>query len=480
MKSNLIVIDLLILFIRNAAPKKENVCPPLLDLAFIFDTSGSIEEIYNEHIQWTVKLIDALPVHKNAVRLLCIQYADYPLTEFSLNTYTNKDEMIKHLREMPFQSGVTRTGYALKKANDEMFDNDRGARRNASKIITLFTDGLSIDDPIKPSEYLRLKKGVKIYVVSVNAEGFVPEMQRIAGNEANVYGPNDSAKLKKRLLNDIEESRTCNDDIRSQSLLPTSAPVPSTNDDKVMHVQRLSSPRDTHHFKYMTTLEAKNQTKPLTSTMASSTFVGPSAYSTLKKRTPPLSFTSKMFQSNAILPKCPLDILFIVDSSGSVGEIYEKQKEFLSDILICIKPQKQAHRVALIQFAGAKLQKTEWTFDSYQENSQLIEAFHGVRHLTGTTFIGAALELAVQLLEKRRQEVQTLVVLISDGLHDAIHPAEVIKSMKNVEFYVVSLSRHSNVNYLRQMVNDEKKMSMDIDAKLIRNHLKSRLHCEIR
>ncbi|KAK6029222.1 hypothetical protein OSTOST_04670 [Ostertagia ostertagi] len=117
---------------------------------------------------------------------------------------------------MSFQSGVTRTGYALRRAEDELFNgrqrgevveslllaeesvetlsepfaalNSSILRRNASKIVALFTDGLSIDDPLKPSEHLRLQRGVKIYVVSVSADGFGPEMQRIAGESANVYG----------------------------------------------------------------------------------------------------------------------------------------------------------------------------------------------------------------------------------------------------------------------------------------------------
>ncbi|VDM80697.1 unnamed protein product, partial [Strongylus vulgaris] len=153
-------------------------CPPLLDLAFVLDASGSIEEIYNEQIRWTASLSDSLPIHRDAVRLTTIQYAGYPLTEFSLNTYIDKGDVVRHLQGMSFQSGVTRTGYALRRAENELFSEERGARGNASKIIVLFTDGLSIDDPLKPSEQMRHKKGVKIYVVSVNADGFIPEMQR--------------------------------------------------------------------------------------------------------------------------------------------------------------------------------------------------------------------------------------------------------------------------------------------------------------
>ncbi|XGW33521.1 hypothetical protein V3C99_017717 [Haemonchus contortus] len=200
------------LFQLSLAQQDDETCPPVLDIAFVLDTSGSIEEIYNEQVRWTVSLTDALPIAQGAVRLSTIQYAGYPLTEFSLDTYNDKGEVERHLREMSFQSGVTRTGYALRRAEDELFNEDRGARRNASKIVALFTDGLSIDDPLKPSEHLRLLRGVKIYVVSVSADGFVPEMQRIAGESANVYGPEDLQLLKERFLKDVEEARVCESD----------------------------------------------------------------------------------------------------------------------------------------------------------------------------------------------------------------------------------------------------------------------------
>ena len=61
-------------------------------------------------------------------------------------------------------------------------------RNDAAKVIVLFTDGLSIDDPLKPAQQLRDAKGVKIYVVSVGADGFEQEMNKIAGTKGHVFG----------------------------------------------------------------------------------------------------------------------------------------------------------------------------------------------------------------------------------------------------------------------------------------------------
>ncbi|EYC00482.1 hypothetical protein Y032_0115g496 [Ancylostoma ceylanicum] len=626
------------------------ICPPLLDIAFVLDASGSIEEIYSEQVRWTASLSDVLPIHQDAVRLAMIQYAGYPLTEFTLNSYSDRDEVVRHLQDMNFQSGVTRTGYALKSAEDELFSEDRGARHNASKIIALFTDGLSIDDPLKPSEQLRHRKGVKIYVVSVSADGFIPEMQRIAGANSNVFGPDDLPLFKERLLKDVEDARVCesemigtpltnavtesnffqstdladfpaiemstetlttkekpsftsseenstplhDNEVRGRTALHSAeaATTPMSPDDifervlesrtsvpvaktqrRIKKIRRVlrrklkrgpglkrvdsSGPvlankvrkiiRKTKLRKIISRTSSGSVLPPVTSSTTSTAFpqllrpeqlqplketfrkntrhrldsspivfTDPPAAPTLPPttattapevsrtfavtepprpttttaasttlfvsvRAPVRAFASKTFERNAVIPlsKCPLDILFVVDSSGSVGDIYVKQKEFLSELLLSIQPENQSHRVALIQFAGAKLQKTEWLFDSFQESTQLIKAFNGVRHFTGTTYIGAALELAQQLLEKRRPDVKTVVVLLSDGFSqdDATRPADAIRAMKNVEFYAVSLSRLSNRNYLHQLVKDERRMAMDKDAGYMHNHLKSIFHC---
>jgi uncharacterized protein with von Willebrand factor type A (vWA) domain len=112
---------------------------------------------------------------------------------------------------------------------------------------------------------------------------------------------------------------------------------------------------------------------------------------------------------------CPHDLLFLVDSSGSVQKSYEIQKAYLNDILSRIQVGNETHRVALLQFAGYRIQKTEWTYNSYADSPTLMRAVGQVRYLTGTTFIGAALNSARQILEQRRKGIPSLVILLSDG-----------------------------------------------------------------
>ena len=144
--------------------------------------------------------------------------------------------------------------------------------------------------------------------------------------------------------------------------------------------------------------------------------------------------------------KCPMDLLLLVDSSGSVQNIYDQQKEFLKQILQETNLQEEVHRVSLLQFAGSAIQKTEWSFDAFSRNSDLMKALERVRLITGTTYIGAALENSLQLLENRRRNVPTIVILVSDGFSqdDATQPAEQIRKLDNLEFYSLSIAELTN------------------------------------
>uniref|UniRef100_A0A915PZ21 Actin-interacting protein 1 n=1 Tax=Setaria digitata TaxID=48799 RepID=A0A915PZ21_9BILA len=572
-----------------------------VDLLFLLDTSGSLEQIYTQHINWTTQLAETLLTNEDQVHIAVIQYAETPTVEFSLGTYRDKIDIINHIMTINFQSGGTRTGKALLAAKAVLLNEEKGARKNASKIIVLFTDGLSTDDPIKHAQQLREIEKVKIYIVYVGSDGFESEMDRIAGGKSNIFGPEEFSRLQKTLMVEVEHAQSCGSQkdweiptatikamtkmtawTESSSKVTTSAKLHITTRTRTSAVShptsRKSLTNDTplkHNKKTFAKTAAVSQDQgvkfsedeenkinaksideiPLstvnddvqvteaTTVLQESTFskdlvknsegsksdltsgkftkklqkghsrtglITPltnhsvaesrgisrppndlssnkttlvSRYPTVQRLSSPVPKKSGKTKATGGIEKsqgqCPREILFIVDSSGSVQRIYDQQKEYLLSLLNELQISEGDQRVALIQFAGSSHQRVEWTFDTYKDAKDVAEALAQVRHFTGTTYIGRALENSIDVLETRRQGIPTTVILVSDGFSqdDASKPAEEIRRMPNVDFYAVSMSELSNFDYLVKLTEDPSKVYVGARSEDLKQDLLSLIHC---
>ncbi|EGT59206.1 hypothetical protein CAEBREN_28871 [Caenorhabditis brenneri] len=196
-------------FVITVDTQKDGICPPVLDIIILFDTSGGNDTVFEQQKNWTIKIVRDLPVHEDAVRVGLVQYSDDAKTEFNLSRYSERNDIIAHLENLTFMPGEdTKTGIALDKADEEIFNYTGGARLKATRLIIVFTDGLSMDKPTRAAKTLR-RKGVKIYTISVNSIGFVPEMLGIVGDADNVFGPTDEDRIEERLLSEVEHARSC-------------------------------------------------------------------------------------------------------------------------------------------------------------------------------------------------------------------------------------------------------------------------------
>ncbi|MCP9266343.1 hypothetical protein DINM_021875 [Dirofilaria immitis] len=557
-----------------------------VDLLFLMDASGSLEQIYTQHINWTTQLIETLLLtDKDQVHVAVIQYAETPIIEFSLNTYRDLRDITNHIMTINFQSGGTRTGKALLAAKTELFSEEKGARKNASKIIVLFTDGLSVDDPIKHAQQLREVEKVKIYVVYVGSDGFEPEMSRIAGGKSNIFGLQEFSRLQKTLITDVEQAQICESqkgweipeatiktvektriESRSSSKTTTSTKLHTTNKMRTSTTAHPTSPRISvtkdNQLKYKTrkitakqVTVSQDQVAELSGTDASDKIsdkntdevpisavsvdeqfvenvtvpqesifsedynskfdkkvqkerpqvemITPSANQSLtegreisrstnfpKNKTTLASRHSVQHTSTSITKKsgktdsagnierhqgqCPREILFIVDSSGSVQRIYDQQKEYLLSLLNELQIGEGDQRVALIQFAGSSHQRVEWTFDTYKDIKDIAEALSQGQHTSDVRW-----KNSIGVLETRRHGIPTIVILISDSFSqdDASKPAEEIRRMSNVEFYAVSMSDLHNFEYLAKLTDDPAKVYVGAQSEDLRQNLLSLIRC---
>uniref|UniRef100_A0A1I7TB33 von Willebrand factor type A domain protein n=1 Tax=Caenorhabditis tropicalis TaxID=1561998 RepID=A0A1I7TB33_9PELO len=126
-------------------------------------------------------------------------------------------------------------------------------------------------------------------------------------------------------------------------------------------------------------------------------------------------------------PRCkvfapPLDLIFILDSSGSLRDKFQDEIDIIRRILKHVTIGKSATRVMLIQFSGT--QHLEFNFEKFTDREELLAALDVLRHVSGITRIGGAFEFALQQLKApgsglRDGTVPKIVYLLSDGrTHD--------------------------------------------------------------
>uniref|UniRef100_A0A8C8XYL6 Collagen alpha-1(XX) chain n=1 Tax=Panthera leo TaxID=9689 RepID=A0A8C8XYL6_PANLE len=117
-------------------------------------------------------------------------------------------------------------------------------------------------------------------------------------------------------------------------------------------------------------------------------------------------------------PPTPVDMIFLVDGSWSIGHSHFQQvKDFLASVIepFDIGPDKV--QVGLTQYSGDP--QTEWDLSTFGAKEDVLAAVRSLRYKGGNTFTGLALS---HVLEQNlrpgagsRPEAATAVILVTDG-----------------------------------------------------------------
>lgn len=112
---------------------------------------------------------------------------------------------------------------------------------------------------------------------------------------------------------------------------------------------------------------------------------------------------------------CAIDILFVLDASSSVQGEFEKMKEFVVELgkLLVISPD--GHRVALLEFSGPGAKWPQYPFGFVDTTDEFVEVLKNIPDLRGTTYLGKAMQISLDILQKRNRDIKTLVIVVTDG-----------------------------------------------------------------
>uniref|UniRef100_A0A0N5APT8 VWFA domain-containing protein n=1 Tax=Syphacia muris TaxID=451379 RepID=A0A0N5APT8_9BILA len=112
--------------------------------------------------------------------------------------------------------------------------------------------------------------------------------------------------------------------------------------------------------------------------------------------------------------RCLLDLLIVLDASGSVRQRFQRQLDLIAELVDRLQIGADQTRVALLKYAGP--QKARLAFDF--ESKELKEAIKKVGFIGGITYTNEALLKAEEVLRNlngRRSYATSAVVVFTDG-----------------------------------------------------------------
>lgn len=149
----------------------ENPCEGVpLDFVFVIDSSRSIRPNDYEKVKtFIINLLQFLEVGPDATRVGLLQYGSVVQSEFSLNTYTTKAEVVQAVRTMEHLATGTMTGLAIQYTMETALTEAEGARpadMHIPRISMVVTDGRPQDSVEEVAAQAR-RAGIQIFAIGV-------------------------------------------------------------------------------------------------------------------------------------------------------------------------------------------------------------------------------------------------------------------------------------------------------------------------
>ncbi|XP_027705902.1 collagen alpha-1(XX) chain [Vombatus ursinus] len=138
-----------------------------VDIVFLVDGSWSIGRSNFRLIrEFLANIISPFHIAQDKVRIGLSQYSGDPRTEWDLNSFNTKDQVLEAVRNLRYKGGNTFTGLALTHVLEQNLKLEAGSRSEAVKVVILLTDGKSQDDARLAAKVMK-DLGMDIFAIGV-------------------------------------------------------------------------------------------------------------------------------------------------------------------------------------------------------------------------------------------------------------------------------------------------------------------------
>lgn len=159
------------------------------DIIFLLDGSVNVGRTSFPYVRdFVTDVVNSLDVGSDRVRVGLVQFSDSPVTEFSLDTYHSKADLLAHLRRLQLQGGSgLNTGSALSYVRAHHFTEAGGSRirDGVPQLLLLLTGGRS-EDAFVPVANALAREGVLTFCVGARRADKA-ELEQMAFNPSLVY-----------------------------------------------------------------------------------------------------------------------------------------------------------------------------------------------------------------------------------------------------------------------------------------------------
>ncbi|CAM5092667.1 unnamed protein product, partial [Eretmochelys imbricata] len=458
------------------------------DIVFLVDESSRIG-LRNFQLTRTflLKIVNALDIGPNNIRVGLVLYNDEPRLEFTLDMFEDKSDILNYLTKLPYRGGRTYTGAPVDFLRKKVLTQEAGSRKNqgVQQLAVVITDGHEIvsqtfvvpvscvdteeadiyflmdgSGSIFPNDFQDMKvfmnEMIRTFQVSANGVRFGVVQYASTPQTELVISQYDSVNQVKEAVRVIQQSgagTNTGDALRYMKSLFAKATrdnVPKLlivitdgeSQDQVTKAAEELRQEGIVIYAIGVRYAVKKELKDIAGTEERMFFVN--------------DFDSlKLIKHDIVQDICSpeacknmkADIILLVDSSESIHPVdFQKMKDFIQLIVNRSDIGADKVQIGLLQFSSEP--QEEFQLNSYSSKTDLRRAISGIRQIKSGTMTGKALTFASSYFDEpkggRPRVKQYLIVITVGEAQDIVRePAETIRD-KGITIYAIGVLQANN------------------------------------
>ncbi|CAM2105657.1 unnamed protein product [Caretta caretta] len=409
---------------------------PAADIVFLVDESSRIG-LRNFQLTRTflLKIVNALDIGPNNIRVGLVLYSDEPRLEFTLDTFEDKSDILNYLTKLPYRGCVDTEEadiYFLMDGSGSIFPNDfQDMKVFMNEMIRMFqvsANGVRFG----VVQYASAPQ-TELVISQYDSVNQVKEAVRVIHQSGAGTNTGDALRYMKSLF-----AKATRDNVPKLLIVVTDG----ESQDQVTKAAEELRQEGIVIYAIGVRYAVKKELKDIAGTEERMFFVN--------------DFDSlKLIKHDIVQDICSpeacknmkADIILLVDSSESIHPVdFQKMKDFIQLIVNRSDIGADKVQIGLLQFSSEP--QEEFQLNSYSSKTDLRRAISGIRQIKSGTMTGKALTFASSYFDEPkggRPRVKQYLIVITDGEAQDIvrEPAETIRD-KGITIYAIGVLQANN------------------------------------